>query len=256
MIENIKTKVNLSEFRIRCSALGQVMTEPKTKKAKDDGELSQMAKSFCQSWLKEQLYQRRQTFASKYTEKGLTVEDDAIAYAAEQLGWGEVKKNTIRLRNEWIEGECDVLTDTHVHDIKSSWSEETFPLFETKIPTAGYEWQVQGYMWLYEVEQASVTYCLMDMPIEMIDREVRFKLGEYYSRKEYADFITRFQYSHLGPELRIKQFEFVADPDLRDQIKQAHTKCLKYMNWLMNPIEAAIDERQFSIWIPPNQTTK
>jgi hypothetical protein len=108
-------------------------------------------------------------------------------------------------------------------------------------------------MWLYEVEQASVTYCLMDMPIEMIDREVRFKLGEYYSRKEYSDFITRFQYSHLGPELRIKQFEFVANPNLRDQIKEAHTKCLKYMNWLlfdnflMNPIEAAFNERQFSI---------
>ena len=157
MIENIETKVNLSEFRIRCSALGQVMTEPKTKKAKDDGELSQTAKSFCQSWLKEQLYQRRQTFASKYTEKGLTVEDDAIAYAGSQLRWGEVSKNTIRLRNEWIEGECDVLTGTHIHDVKSSWSEETFPLFEAKIPTAGYEWQVQGYMWLYGVEQASVT---------------------------------------------------------------------------------------------------
>lgn len=233
MIKNIETKVNLSEFRIRCSALGQVMTEPKTKKAKDDGELSQTAKSFCQSWLKEQLYQRKQTFASKYTEKGLTVEDDAIAYAAEQLGWGDVRKNTIRLKNEWIEGECDILTDTHVHDIKSSWSEDTFPLFETKIPTAGYEWQVQGYMWLYQVEKASVTYCLMDIPIEMIDREVRFKLGEYYSRKEYADFITRFQYSHLGPELRIKQFEFEADPNLRDQIREAHTKCLKYMNRLL-----------------------
>ena len=226
-------KVNLSDFRIRCSALGQVMTEPKTKKAKDDGELSQTAKSFCQSWLKEQLYQRKQTFASKYTEKGLTVEDDAIEYAAEQLGWGNVRKNTIRIRNEWIEGECDILTNSHVHDIKSSWSEDTFPLFETKIPTAGYEWQVQGYMWLYQVDQASVTYCLMDMPIEMIDREVRFKLGEYYSRKEYADFITRFQYSHLGPELRIKQFTFEADAVLRNQIREAHEKCLLYMNQLL-----------------------
>ena len=221
------------KYKCRCSAIGEIMTEPKSKK---DGNLSQTAKSHCESWLKEKLYDRRKQVKSKYLEKGLSVENDAIYYASKHLNWGEAVKNTTRLENDFIQGECDVLTDTHVHDIKASWDFDTFPLFEKSIPSKGYEWQVQGYMLLYNRKQASVTYALMDMPMEIIDREVRWNLGETFSRKQYDTFIDQFIYSHLKPNLRLKQFHFEYSEEKAEAIKNRVAECQVYINELFDEI--------------------
>ena len=58
-------------MKIRCSALGQVMTNSRKK-----GELSKTAQSYLKKCLKEELYDTRITFSNKYTEKGIEMEGD------------------------------------------------------------------------------------------------------------------------------------------------------------------------------------
>ena len=42
-----------NEFKIRCSAIGQIMTNGRS----GDG-LSQTAKSYCENWVKEKIYSK------------------------------------------------------------------------------------------------------------------------------------------------------------------------------------------------------
>ena len=45
----------MNKFKIRSSATGSIIGEPKAKKAKEAGELSQMAKTYCEDWAKEKI---------------------------------------------------------------------------------------------------------------------------------------------------------------------------------------------------------
>ena len=68
------------KFKIRCSAIGKIMTEPRSKKDKETGELSETAKSYCKEWLLENLFNRQNFQGSKYTEKGIEVEQQSIDF--------------------------------------------------------------------------------------------------------------------------------------------------------------------------------
>jgi hypothetical protein len=58
-------------MKIRCSAIGKIMTNPKTK-----GEsLSQTTKTYLQELAVEEIYGIRKEFSSRYTDKGNEVEE-------------------------------------------------------------------------------------------------------------------------------------------------------------------------------------
>ena len=78
----------MKEFKIRCSAIGQIMTNSRSKSE----ALSKTTKSYLQEWVKEQIYKRKKTISSKYLEKGLIMEDNSLDYIAENLGYGMLKK--------------------------------------------------------------------------------------------------------------------------------------------------------------------
>jgi len=96
----------MQEFKIRCSAISKIMggsiglTEKQKEEydkfyAKDkltdlqqekfvklhekhtNPQLPQGAKTYVETWFKEQLYARRKTFSGKYTDKGLLTENDS-----------------------------------------------------------------------------------------------------------------------------------------------------------------------------------
>jgi hypothetical protein len=70
-------------MRIRCSAIGKIMTSPRSK-----GELlSETAKSYVQDYFKEKELGISKEFWSRYTDKGLQMEDEAIEFASQVLGW-------------------------------------------------------------------------------------------------------------------------------------------------------------------------
>ena len=79
----------MKQFKIRASACGQIMTNPKNK----DNIISQTTQTYIDIWLKEQIYNRRKKISTKHMQKGLIVEDNSLDFIAEQLGYGLLIKN-------------------------------------------------------------------------------------------------------------------------------------------------------------------
>lgn len=277
----------LFKFKIRCSGIGQIMTDGRGKtkaeklaalredfertKARHDElrdglvskqklalkvqelyrqileteqqpeqvEISETAKTFCKNWLKNRLYDRRKEFKSKYTEKGNKVEFEAMQYAEQVFGWGFTTPCDEPKENDFMTGFCDILRHkaNFVHDIKCSWDCYTFPLFESTIPDAEYEWQVLGYMHLYNVENASVIYCLMDMPEELLQKECHYKYGYNFTKEQYEEMKERHTYSHLPDHLRIKEYKFTYDAEKIEKIKTRVAECQTYINTLTDGLQ-------------------
>lgn len=216
-------------FKVHCSSIGSIMTEPRAKK----DTLSATCKTYIEAWMKEQLYERRSGFRSKQTSKGNDCEPASIDFASEYYKWGMVDKNTVTKENEFLIGTCDVELAKLITDIKNSWSEKTFPLFETVIPEPKYEWQGLGYMDLYKKPKFQLTYTLMDAPEYLIDREARVRSWELgmddVDTELYNIVKEEMTYSNLHPDLRIKSFytEF-------DQVKleSVYSRVIECRNWI------------------------
>ena len=131
-------------MKIRSSAIGKIMTNPKTK-----GEsLSQTTKTYLQELAVQEVYNIRKEFSSRYTDKGNEVEELSIALCNDVLGLGFIYKNEEHYSNDWITGTPDVNTNEILLDVKSSWDATTFPFFDTELKNKDYFYQLQGYMWL------------------------------------------------------------------------------------------------------------
>jgi hypothetical protein len=148
-------------MKIRSSALGKIMTNPRKKTE----VLSATCKTYIKELVKEDLFGYKSTIDSKYLTKGIDMEDTSIDLYNEVHGTLYLK-NTERLENEFITGECDINAEDKIIDIKSSWSLETFPASPEDIDAVktGYEWQLRSYMWLYDKPKAELAYCMVSTP--------------------------------------------------------------------------------------------
>lgn len=218
----------IKEFKIRCSGIGKIMGVR---------GLGKTGQSFCEDWLKEQIYGRRKEFSSKHTQKGNDVEDASIEFAAEQLDYGMLFKNEKFFNDDFFTGTPDVILPDHVIDIKSSWDCFTFPAFDKDIPNKDYFYQLQGYMHLTGVRKAKLIYCLMDTPENIIFSEVRsycYKNGvEEGDNEIYEQIYKRMTYADIAPKDRIKVFEIDYDPDVIVTIKLRVEECRNYINTLI-----------------------
>lgn len=185
-------------FRIRCSSLSKIMTEPKSK----DEVLSVGAKTYIEDLAKEFVYNFQRIVSSKEMEKGSIVEDQSIALLNEVL-FANFVKNTERKTNDWITGECDIFSGVKIHDIKSPWSLATFPATVFAGRDKDYEWQLRGYMMLWDCDQSEIDYCMVNTPDELI----RFEDVSMH----YVD--------HIDPTLRVTRVPYVRDKSLEDKIK-------------------------------------
>lgn len=161
---------------IRCSSIHKIIGEPRLKAAKEAGELSQTAKSHVIEIAKQELFGYSYFDGSKETEKGNALEPYAID------GSGLIRalnfeKNPERRQNEYISGECDIYYPSKrlIVDTKCSWDIKTHPFFrceaDAKIKDCGYDWQMQGYMWLFDCDQADVDFWLFPCPEDLIGYE-------------------------------------------------------------------------------------
>ena len=159
----------MREVNFRCSSLGRLMTEPKTLK---EGPLSVGARTYIRELAAQEIFGVEFEVSSKQMEKGIIVEPDSIALLNRVRGLSLVK-NTERRTNEYITGECDLFhrQRRRGHDIKSSWSVATFPICEADCVDRLYEWQMRGYLALWDAEEWEVDYCLIDTPEDLIGYE-------------------------------------------------------------------------------------
>lgn len=148
---------------IRCSSLCDVMSKPKTS-TKDNFGLSVKAMEVIEKLADEHCYNTPILFDSKQMKKGRICEQDSIDLF-NTVFFNFLTKNDVRKTNAYITGECDLIDGDLIIDIKTSWSLKSFAEMRRK-PT-DYEWQLRGYMWLYDKAKACTAHCLVNTPPEL-----------------------------------------------------------------------------------------
>jgi hypothetical protein len=219
-------------MKIRCSALGRLMTAPRNKTEL----LSQTAKSYIQELVLEHKYGIKKEFSSRYTDKGLQCEDEAITLVNDVLGLGFIFKNEEHFQNDWITGTPDVNTNDILLDVKCSYEASTFPFFETEIPTPAYFYQLQGYLWLTGKTEALLCYCLINTPIEIVEDEVR---REHWKHKvidedlEIRDFVQKkHNFDQIPDNRKVKVFKVERDETIIWAIQNKVEEARIYYNLL------------------------
>ena len=153
----------------RCSSLHKLIGDGRSKAA----VISDTAKSAIRDIVKEDLYGFRSFTGNQYTVKGNLLEDLAIEMSG-KMRFRNYQKHVGRVENELITGECDVLDLERklIIDTKVTWDIGTHPFFADeameKVKKAGYDVQMQAYMWLYDCEVANVDFWLFPCPPELL----------------------------------------------------------------------------------------
>jgi hypothetical protein len=224
-------------MKVRCSQIGKIMTNPRTK-----GErLSQTTKSYILELAIEEKYGIHKEFWSRYTDKGIEVEDEAIKLVGEVLNVGFIYKNEERITNEYISGAPDVNTDVLI-DVKSSWDAFTFfdKVIENELNNKDYYYQLQGYMWLTDKKEALLCYCLIDTPKQIVDDEVRREhwkqnvIGESDDIRAFVE--DKHTFGHIPKEKRVKTHVVKRDNEVIEAIKTRIEECIEYYNNLIQLI--------------------
>ena len=220
-------------MKIRCSAIGKIMTNPKTK-----GEsLSQTTKTYLQELAVQEIYGIRKEFSSRYTDKGNEVEELSIALCNDVLNLGFIYKNEEHYSNDWITGTPDVNTNEILLDVKSSWDATTFPFFDTELKNKEYFFQLQGYLWLTNKTEALLCYCLIDTPLQIVEDEIRREHWKASLIEESLDLRAFVQakhtFGHIPKEKRVKTFRIAKDDEVIESIKTRIEECREYYNNLI-----------------------
>ena len=192
------------------------------------------------------VYDRTEDLKSKYLEKGLLMEEDAITMYSLLTG-DYFEKNTERKENGFIQGEMDFSTIDMAVDTKVNWSIFQFQRVVSKPIKPLYEWQLRGYMWLYRKSKGRLVYCLLNTPEHLIKREQTKFMYEVYGReidmteKERADFaeacieITRnHTYDDMPLEERVKIFDINQSDEYEDRIIKRVQECREYLKDFKN----------------------
>lgn len=202
-------------------------------------ELQKGAKTYCENWLKEQIYGKAREFSNKYTEKGIICEPEAIEMIAEYMGYGLIQKNEIHFEDDDITGTPDLLLTEIVDDAKCSWNIYTFPFFAKTLPDSDYFFQDQGYMAITGRNYASTNYCLIDAPEEIIDAEARrvsYKAGlNEVDLDLYNEVLQKMTYKNIDKKYRIKRFEFDRDDTVIEAIRTQVKLCRQYIAKITPP---------------------
>ncbi|QDP51093.1 MAG: hypothetical protein Unbinned3907contig1000_36 [Prokaryotic dsDNA virus sp.] len=254
---------------IRASALGCLMVEPPSTKISEkqlltlEGLLSKIkltekqaehrdyllskrdalpslsagAKTFVKELWLEKNYGIKKTISNKYIDKGNEVENLSIKLAETMLDLGKMEKNQKRYENDFICGTPDVITKTHIVDVKSSWSAVSFPFFDDELKNKGYEWQMKSYMWLTGIHKSYLCYCLVPTPELIIEDEIRrvsWSRGEGSEvSQEVEDEVRSFHdLSQIPAWERIKSFEVILTDEDIEKMKQKVILAREYYNTL------------------------
>lgn len=186
---------------VRCSSIGKLMAKPensdldpeyvtdelraiiaKTKRTEAEKDLleevrrhslSAGGKTHVRDLVREAVYSFEPAdVETRPILKGQRVEGDCIGVLRRVTGRPLVK-NTERRNDGWISGECDVW-DAPIRmgrDVKAPYSMASMPITLADCYDSGYEWQMRGYMALWDAERWSVDYVLVSTPEDLIGYE-------------------------------------------------------------------------------------
>ena len=201
----------------RCSSLAKLMTNPRNKSE----SLSETAKSYIKQVAKENFYGYTSKIETKQMRKGTEYEMESIALVNSVWFGSNFVKNQLRETQGYLSGHPDIITDDSIIDIKTSWSLETFPALPEDADS--YEWQVRGYMHLFNKPRAFVIFCMIDTDDEL--------LSDWDNRDIH-------KVSHIDPTKRITVVNYERDGVLEElmlsRLRDASEFYSQYMQQLNN----------------------
>lgn len=182
-------------------------------------------------WLRD-MYGYDEPVVTNELIKGISCEQEAIGVLTRQISSDGFRiKNEDRWEDEHFMGTPDVISDSHVEDIKCSWTLRTF--FETTKPDPIYYAQGQVYMALTRRTKFRLVHILVDTPFELVEEEKKrfyFRFNCDEENPHYREAIRKIEAMHYSsskiPEShRIKCFEFERNDDyireLRSRVELA-----------------------------------
>ena len=200
------------------SSLGKLMTTPKSK-----GEnLSQGAKTYIRQVAKQDYFGYRVELDNKYINKGKDQEQDSIDLL-NAVRFSNYKKNDVRLDDEYMTGECDILADDRVIDIKTSWNLETWPATPGEAHDNDYEWQGRAYLMLYEREIFELVFCLVTTKDEFLNQWEQIDLHRV---------------DHIAPEKRITSVIYERDLEKEQLIREKLIFANEYYSQYINQLNS------------------
>ena len=179
--------------------------------------LSAGAKTYLGKLAKQFVYSYNKVVETKYMDKGLACEDEAIDMI-NRLRFESYAKNTERREDEFLTGECDIyVPGVKTIDTKVSWDLDTFPALSEDCHDSLYEWQGRAYMRLWDVPEHEVCFVMLNTPDELIRYEQR-ELHEV---------------EHIDPALRLTSITYQRDASLEEKMVN---KCRVAQKYLLNTV--------------------
>lgn len=148
----------------RCSSLGYLMTNPRSKKE----QISKTTVTHLKDIFIGEEYGRYWDIQSKYLDKGNYAEEDSFDLVVKNRGELYVK-NKEQFKNDYVSGTPDLVTADLVIDIKTCWDMRSF--INKDEVEKNYYWQLQGYMWLTDKTNSELIYTLVNTPEHLIVSE-------------------------------------------------------------------------------------
>lgn len=200
------------------SSLGKLMTSPKSK----GDNLSQGAKTYIRQVAKQDFFNYRVELDNKYINKGKDQEQDSIDLL-NSVRFTNYKKNDVRLEDEYMTGECDILADDRVIDIKTSWNLETWPATPGEAHDNEYEWQGRAYLMLYDREIFELVFCMVTTKDEFLNQWEQIDLHRV---------------DHIAPEKRITSVIYERDLEKEELIREKLIFANEYYSQYINELNS------------------
>jgi hypothetical protein len=224
--------MDFSKVLFRCSSLGKIMTEPRSK--------SEVLSSTCIDELikvyAKVKYGRSRDITSKYLEKGIAMEEEAITLYS-KFKRDYFVNNKARMSNDFITGEWDILKSEVVTDTKCSWDLITFLKATKGELNKDYFYQLHGYMALTGAKSAVVAYCLVNTPENLVQSEIKntwYKMGcPDESSDEWQNVVQEIEmlgkYDDIPVSERVFEFNIERDEAIIERINTRVSQCRQWM---------------------------
>lgn len=231
--------MTFDNIKIHCSSLGYLFTEPREKAKKEAGELSASAKEHLYKVYIEQYWGRKRQLSNKQVRKGLICEPQSIELISILDGVLYEKNEEVK-ENEYIIGTPDIVTETQIQDVKSSYDAETFiPMLLDPLEKM-YDYQMQGYLWLFEKEEALIRRCLISTPQEMVEEEKYYLLKSMIvateENPEYKIKAAELEHNLTFEDIPLIEREIThtvpRNNEIIEQIPQKVQKAREFLNFL------------------------
>ena len=223
-------KIDFSKYKFHASSLHYLMTKSRQK----DEPLSETCKTYLQEIYLKEVWGRVKSDreGNKYTQKGIICETDSLELI-ERVTGKKYFKNKKTFSNDWIVGTPDVIGKELI-DVKTSWDLFTFMSVTEDQANKDYYYQIFGYMWLLGVKNATISYCLVNTPQDIIIDEMyrlsfKFPPDQQNQTEKYRN---NYIFDDIPENKRIKSYEYIYDEWMVDNIKTRIKNARDYLSKL------------------------